>query len=138
MRAYLTALAAYLAVLALALPLAAGQPAAEDHEAGVPLAPSEAAGAWTLETQGHSVCVLTLGASKRANGAYPVRLAGDCGDALPAGIAGWAPAPTGMTLLGADGRPAVQFDRWSNSLFVSKRSRGADIQLTRGAPAREP
>ncbi len=34
---------------------------AADNEAGVPLTPAEAAGAWTLETGAHHLCVLALG-----------------------------------------------------------------------------
>jgi hypothetical protein len=126
-----------LIALVLAAPLIAGPTVAEDNEAGVPLAPAEAAGPWTLETQGHSVCVLRFAARKAANGVYAVKVPGDCGDALPAGIVGWAPAPAGMSLVGADGRPLAQFERWSNSLFVSKRGGGVDVQLTRGEPMRE-
>lgn len=35
---------------------------AADHEAGAPLSAAEAAGAWTLESGGRSLCALTFGA----------------------------------------------------------------------------
>jgi hypothetical protein len=106
---------------------------AADTEAGVPLTPQEAAGAWTLESGGHSICVLKLDARKSAAG-FGAEVPATCGDALPAGLAGWAPAAHGMSLVGADGQPLIGFSRWSNSLFVSHRSSGVDIQLKRGAP----
>lgn len=126
-----------LTALILAAPLVTPAVAA-DNQAGVPLAPSDAAGPWTLEIQGRSICVLRLDKTKATNGAYAAKVPGDCSDALPAGVAGWAPAPKGMSLVGEDGRPVVRFDRWSNSLFVSKRSSGVDIQLRRGGPAPAP
>ena len=39
-----------------------------------------------------------------------------------------------MALTGADGQVLMRFDRWSNSLFVSRRTSGDDLQLMRGAP----
>ena len=50
--------------------------------------------------------------------------------ARPAG----RPTKDGMQLIGADGQPVIAFHRWSNSLFVSHRSSGVDIQLRRGGP----
>jgi hypothetical protein len=45
----------------------------------------------------------------------------------------------GRALIGSDGRSLIAFSRWSNSLFVSYRSGGVDIQLRRGAgPANAP
>ncbi len=102
--------------------------AAEDNEAGVPLKPAEAAGAWTIESGGHALCTLTLGAS------HTVKAPATCGDVLPASPTGWQPTGDGMQLVSADGRPVIAFHRWSNSLFVSHRSSGIDIQLRRGAP----
>jgi len=123
-----------IAGLASALTLAAPALAlAADHEAGVPLTPAEAAGSWTLESGGRSICVLKLDAQKTATG-FGVQVPASCGDALPAGLAGWAPAAGGMSLVGADGQPLIGFSRWSNSLFVSHRSSGVDIQLKRGGP----
>jgi hypothetical protein len=101
---------------------------AADHEAGVPLSPAEAAGAWTVETGGHAICMIRLTADHGAK-------AGDnCGDSLPAGVTGWAATADGMALTGAGGQVVAPFNRWSNSLFVSHRSSGVDVQLMRGPP----
>ena len=113
-----------------ALALGAGAAFAADHEAGVPLTPAEAAGAWTVETGGHAICMITLG--RQAARGFGASARGDCGDALPAGIAGWAPTADGMALTGAGGQVLIAFNRWSNSLFVSHRSSGVDVQLMRG------
>jgi hypothetical protein len=102
--------------------------AAEDNEAGVPLKPAEAAGAWTIESGGHALCTLTLGAS------HTVKAPATCGDVLATSPTGWQPTRDGMQLVSADGQPVIAFHRWSNSLFVSHRSSGVDIQLRRGAP----
>jgi hypothetical protein len=126
--------------LKLTLPLAAvsmllaGAVAAADHEAGVPLTPAEAAGSWTVETGGHAVCMIQLSPDKSGNAGFGARPSGDCGDTLPSGIAGWAPTSEGMALTGDDGKVLVPFNRWSNSLFVSHRSSGTDVQLMRGGP----
>ena len=109
-----------------ALVFGAGIALAADHEAGVPLTPSEAAGAWTVETGGHAICMVRLTADHGA------RIDQNCGDALPAGITGWTTTADGMALTGA-GSP-IPFNRWSNSLFVSHRSSGVDVQLMRGPP----
>lgn len=98
---------------------------AEDHEAGAPLTPAEAAGTWTVSSAGHDLCVLTLGA------AHTAKAASACGDALPGAPTGWRPTGDGMQLTGASGQPVLAFHRWSNSLFVSHRSSGVDIQLRR-------
>jgi len=111
-------------------PVAAAQEASPpDHEAGVPLAPAEAAGVWTVSSAGRDLCSLTLGA------AHTVKAPATCGDALTGSPTGWAPTSDGMQLTGAGGRPMLAFHRWSNSLFVSHRSSGVDIQLRRGGPA---
>jgi hypothetical protein len=39
-----------------------------------------------------------------------------------------------MSLVDSDGQTVLGFSRWSNSLFVSHRSSGVDVQLKRGAP----
>jgi hypothetical protein len=103
--------------------------AQEDHEAGVPLTPAEAAGAWTVSSGGKDLCVLTLGA------AHTVKAPATCGDALPIAPTGWQPTRDGMQLVGAGGQQVLAFHRWSNSLFVSHRASGVDIQLKRGGPA---
>ena len=115
-------------ILPLALAGLALAPAAfaADNQAGVPLSPAEAAGGWTVETGGHSVCMITLTASHGAT------VGNGCGDVLPAGITGWAPTADGMALTGASG--SLPFNRWSNSLFVSQRGSGFDVQLMRGGP----
>ncbi|MDE2487008.1 MAG: AprI/Inh family metalloprotease inhibitor [Alphaproteobacteria bacterium] len=113
----------------LSWPMAAG---AADHEAGAPLTPSEAAGTWTVESQGRSICAVTLSAQP-STGGYAAKASG-CGEAIPGAPVAWRPTADGMALVGADGRTLIAFDRWSNSLFVSHRSSGVDVQLRRGGP----
>src|SRR5262249_14775054 len=85
-----------------------------DNEAGVPLTPAEAAGAWTLVAAGQQpVCTVRLGTRPGRSG-YVAVAAASCGEALPAGVAGWTPTGDGMALTGADGRVLIAFDRWSN------------------------
>ncbi|HEY3800831.1 MAG TPA: AprI/Inh family metalloprotease inhibitor [Caulobacteraceae bacterium] len=115
-----------LAAAALAA-LTAGPALAWDHEAGVPLTPAEAAGTWTLEAQGHAVCSVRLSANHGA------QANGDCGGMLPAGVAGWQATSDGMALTDQSGQVLMPFGRWSNSLFVSKKGSGHDVQLQRGA-----
>ena len=118
--------------LLLAMGLVIATPVmAEDNEAGVPLSPKEAAGAWVLESQGHSLCRLTLGTAKLAGETYAVKRAADCAGALPSQPVGWKATADGMALVGADGGTILAFARWSNSLFVSHRSSGIDVQLRR-------
>ena len=101
---------------------------AADNEAGVPLSPAEAGGVWTLEADGHDVCAVTLGGQDHAASADK-----PCAGAFDGAPAGWRPTADGMELLGSDGKPLIAFGRWSNSLLVSHRSSGIDIQLRRGA-----
>jgi hypothetical protein len=116
--------------LAGAVLLAGAQVAiAEDNEAGVPLTPAEAAGAWTVASQGQDLCVLTLGAE------HTVKAPRSCNDALPGNPTSWRPTKDGMQLIGANGQAVIAFHRWSNSLFVSHRTSGVDIQLRRGGRA---
>ena len=110
--------------MAAAVLLLAGG-AIADEQAGVPLAPGEAAGTWTLESQGRSICVLKLGAEKTKAGAYKVDAPASCGDALPSGLAGWWPDPGGMSLVDANGQSLISFGRWSNSLLVSHQTSSA-------------
>ena len=118
--------------LALAATCASADPLAKpDHEAGVPLVPAEAAGAWTVETGGRSLCVISLETNPVAGG-YAAKVPPACDTTLPAGVTGWAAAPGGISLIGPDGAPVLAFGRWSNSLFVSHRSSGVDLQLRRG------
>jgi hypothetical protein len=114
--------------LALAFFTLARAAFAADNEAGVPLSPAEAAGGWTVETGGHAVCMITLTASHGAT------VGNGCADALPSGITGWSATADGMALTGAGGQVLAPFNRWSNSLFVSHRSSGMDVQLMRGGP----
>jgi Protease inhibitor Inh len=130
MNAMRVSIAALAAAALLSPPLAA---LAADHEAGVPLTPAEAVGAWTVESGGHSLCVMKLGGEKAGAG-FTAQVPATCGDALPSGVTGWAPAAGGMSLIGADGGQLIAFSRWSNSLFVSHRSSGVDVQLKRGGP----
>nr|MEA2799754.1 Protease inhibitor Inh [Phenylobacterium sp.] len=101
---------------------------AADNQAGVPLKPAEAAGPWTIESGGHALCTLTLSAS------HTVSTPAACGEFLPTSPTGWQPTKDGMQLVAADGQPVLTFQRWSNSLFVSHRASGVDIQLRRGGP----
>lgn len=112
--------------------LIAAPAAAEDNQAGLPLNPTDAAGPWTLASGGRDLCVITLSAKRLAGGAYAASAPGTCGADLPASVAGWRPTADGMRLVGADGSPGVAFNRWSNSLFVSHRASGVDLQLRRG------
>jgi len=102
-------------------------------EPGAPLAPKDAAGAWTLESGGRSLCVLKLSDQKAGKGGFAVQVPATCGDTLPAHVIGWSPTSDGMTLIGPDGQALIAFNRWSDSLFVSHRSSGVDVQLRRGA-----
>ncbi len=105
--------------------LLAGSGVCADNEAGVPLRPAEAVGAWSLESNGQSLCVLDLGAR------HTVKSQGACGSALPSTPARWAAAADGMRLVSADGQTLMDFHRWSNSLFVAHTPNG-DLQLRRG------
>jgi hypothetical protein len=105
----------------------------EDHEAGVPLVPAEAAGAWTLVEAGQSpICIVTLGGAKAGDAGFAAKAPAACNSALPGGVAGWSPTADGMALNSADGHVLIAFNRWSNSLFVSHRASGTDLQLRRG------
>jgi len=105
---------------------------AEDNQAGLPLAPSDAAGPWTLASGGRDLCVITLTARKTRGGAYAANAPATCGADLPSAVAGWQPTADGMQLVGAHGARVIGFNRWSNSLFVSHRASGVDLQLRRG------
>lgn len=107
---------------------------AADNQAGTPLAPADAAGPWTLESDGRAICVVNLGKDKVGDAGLALRVPAACGDALPSGLVGWAPTADGMSLLGEGGQPSIAFNRWSNSLLVSHRSSGVDLQLRRGGP----
>src|SRR5580698_2663331 len=117
--------------LATAFLLLARAAMAADHEAGVPLSPAEAAGAWTVEAGGHAICIIQLTTDHLAKPAQ------NCGDSLPSGVTGWTTTADGMALTGQDGQVLTPFNRWSNSLFVSHRSSGVDVQLMRGPPQPE-
>ena len=116
-----------LLIIAAAAALA-GPALAEDNQAGTPLAPAEAAGPWTVSSAGRDLCVLSLG------GDHTVKASTDCAEALPVRPTAWEPTRDGMRLMGPDGAPLLAFNRWSNSLFVSHRASGVDIQLRRGGP----
>ncbi len=111
---------------ATALLSIAGFVSAADNEAGVPLTPAEAAGAWTVSSDGHDLCTLTLSAN------HGVKSQVGCRDAIPGAPATWQATSDGMQLMGSGGQPLIAFHRWSNSLFVSHRASGVDIQLRRG------
>jgi hypothetical protein len=124
----------YAAIGAFAWLMLPGLAVPEDHEAGVPLTPAEAAGPWTLVEAGQSpVCVLTLGGGKGSGVGYIANVPAACNTVLGGVAAGWTPTGDGMALTGADGQVLIAFNRWSNSLFVSHRASGVDLQLRRGA-----
>ena len=121
-------------LLSLAAPLLAGlslasaTPAlAADNEAGVPLTPNEAAGAWTLSSEGQDLCTLTLSAG------HGVTSQSACRSVLSGAPTTWQSTADGVQLMGADGHQIMAFHRWSNSLFVSHRRSGEDLQMRRGA-----
>lgn len=100
-----------------------------------PLSPGDGAGRWTLSTKGGAVCAVTLKTAPAPGPAYAADISQGCRDAYPlTGATGWKPTADGMALVGPDAAPAVTFERWSDSLFVSHRSSGVDLQLTRGVP----
>ena len=113
-------------LIVLAALAAAGAAYAADNEAGVPLSPAEAAGAWTISSEGQDLCTLTLNAS------HGVKSSSACNSALSGAPASWQATADGVQLLGSDGKQIMAFHRWSNSLFVSHRRSGEDIQLRRG------
>ena len=120
------------AIAALAVLSRAPSAQSADHEASVPLSPSEAAGAWSLESAGRDICVVTLGKTPVGAG-YAAKVGAGCAGALPGDPVAWKPTADGMQLVGADGRTVIGFGRWSNSLLVSHQASGVDIQLKRGA-----
>jgi hypothetical protein len=126
--------AAAIAAVALGAAFAA---AAADNQAGIPLDPKDAPGPWTVQSQGSAICVVRLSGRKTAGG-YGFSAEPRCGDAIPAGAAAWHPTADGMALTRADGADLIKFSRWSNSLFVSHRSSGTDLQLKRGMPGATP
>lgn len=104
----------------------AGPGLASDHEAGVPLTPAEAAGGWILSSNGQAVCMIRLAAR------HVVHADATCSGVLPAEPTSWTPTADGMRLVGPGGQTVMAFDRWSNSLFVSKLGSFADVQMRRG------
>jgi hypothetical protein len=106
-----------------------------NHETGVPLSPREAAGGWTVESHGRSICMIRLSSERGAGGAYAAQPQGDCGAVLPSGVSGWTPTTGGMALTDQSGQVLLPFDRWSNSLMVAKIGTGDNVQLMRGAPS---
>ncbi|HEX4199243.1 MAG TPA: AprI/Inh family metalloprotease inhibitor [Caulobacteraceae bacterium] len=125
--------------LGAAIALFAGAASAQDMNAmardqvGTPLAVSDAAAqGWTLETKGHGVCKVRLGAQMVSQGVYRADIPADCGQVLPSGVVGWRPVTDGAALVDGQGQVLIDFNRWSNSLLVSHQSSGVDIQLRRG------
>jgi Protease inhibitor Inh len=126
-------------LIGAALALAATAAGAQDMNAmardqvGTPLAVSDAAAqGWTLETAGHTVCKVRLGAQAIGKGVYHADVPADCAQTLPAGVAGWKPVTDGAALVDGQGQVLIDFNRWSNSLLVSHQSSGVDVQLRRG------
>jgi len=123
--------------IALFASAATGQSAPpSDPQAGAPLEPSDAAGVWTLSSNGGAICTLTLTNKPDSRGVYAVDVPQNCKDAYAMGpVTSWKPTGDGMAFTSAAGAPVVAFNRWSNSLLVSKRASGADLQLMRGPPS---
>jgi len=109
-------------------------------QAGTPLAPADAAGPWTLQSKGGAVCAVTLTARSAAvGGDFVASIGPECQQAYGmAAAAAWKPTRDGLAFTAGDGSTVVGFNRWSNSLFVSHRASGADLQLSRGAPPPRP
>jgi Protease inhibitor Inh len=105
--------------------------AERDQMAGKPLAPSDATGPWTLEKDGMSLCVITLGREKVAQG-YRLSAGDSCQHALPATPAAWTPTDHGMKLVDGSGQTVMAFGRWSDSLLVSPLHGETSLQLRRG------
>jgi len=124
-----------IAGLAGALTLPAPVALAADNEAGVALTPAEAAGSWTLESSGRSICVVQLDAKKTplASG-FRFR---DMWRRSAAGLVGWAPRRRDEPG-GRGWRRADRLQPLEQRLFVSHRSSGVDIQLKRGGPTPKP
>ena len=105
--------------------------AERDQMAGKTLAPSEASGPWTLEKDGMSLCVITLGPQKVAQG-YRLSAQNSCQGALPTAPAAWLPTDHGMKLVDGSGQTVMTFGRWSDSLLVSPLHGQQSLQLRRG------
>jgi len=97
---------------------------------GVPLPPKDAAGTWTLEGHGHSICHVTLSADLIGPKLYGLQIPADCVPSLPAGIAGWESVVGGMVMVDSGGHVLADFDNWSPELLVSRRSH-LNVQLRR-------
>jgi hypothetical protein len=109
-------------------------------QAGTALLPADAAGPWTLQSKGGAVCTVTLTARSAAvGGSFVATVGPECKTAYAmGGAAAWKPTHDGLAFTAGDGSVVVAFNRWSNSLFVSHRSSGADLQLSRGAKPLSP
>jgi Protease inhibitor Inh len=105
--------------------------AERDQMAGKPLALSDAAGPWTLEKDGMSLCVITLGREKVAQG-YRLSAGDSCQHALPAMPTAWTPTDHGMKFVDSGGQTVMTFGRWSDSLLVSPLHGEQSLQLRRG------
>lgn len=133
MNSLILATGAAAAILVSGPVLAQNSPATaeRDQMAGKSLAPSGATGPWTLEKNGVSLCVITLGSDKVAQG-YRLSGADSCQNALPTTPAAWAPTGHGMKLVDSGGQTVVAFGRWSDSLLVSPLHGQQSLQLRRG------
>ena len=110
--------------------------AAPDDQPPAPLTSAEAAGPWTLESDGRPICELDLGREKISHSGFALTVPLACGDALPSNLVAWAPAPDGVRLVGWDDRALLGFSRLGDGRLVSHRGDGADLQLQRGDPKR--
>ena len=109
-------------------------------KAGKPISPAEAAGPWTLQSKGGANCAVTLTARSAAvDGSFVATIGPECLEAYAMqAVAAWKPTADGLAFTAGDGSNVVGFNRWSDSLFVSHRASGADLQLSRGAPPPRP
>lgn len=103
----------------------------------LPPGPQPAAGdvpdIWVLESRGQAVCEIGLTGRRAVGGGFRAAVPPACQPALPAGIKGWRPTAEGLALVGADGAPLANFERWSQSLFVGQGPAAFNLQLSRAS-----
>ncbi len=132
MRSMLVAGAVVAAALAATPALAQGMAALARDSVGLPEKPNDAAAhPWLLQSDGHTVCQVALTAEPIGGGLYRVGMPADCAQALPP-VAGWKPVTDGAAFIDGQGQVMVDFNRWSPTLLIAPRPRGApQLQLRR-------
>ena len=103
---------------------------AADHQPAAPV--TDAAGPWTLESDGRPICVLDFGKEKISAASFALTVPMACGDALPSDVVAWTAAANGVRLVGFDDSSVMGFSRSSDDVLVSRRSDGMVLQLERG------